>query len=451
LEVEKETLNGKFSTDDINIQIDAVNAEIKAVKDTIAHKKNDVADAIYDAVRNAKNTITSDTKDLKEHTLLNLDNETELSDLESNVKLYVSRIMSKYHSVYSDALNMLETEFRNAIRRNVEGSINIINKQLGSICNGDSLLSEVIEIDNSHFNADFDLSKYDAEIAAKQEERKVVLDKQYQAEDDQFRASRIEVQIQNIDNAIQSLDEQHRVTIASMQDPGVKTHKEWVEREYRKGERSIFNPRRWFGSKWKTEIQQYQEEVPDYTEHNFYIQQKATLEKEHKERVLEFESKKQRLEESMSICLQGSSNARKFQNDREELEREISELQAERKEKLEKVIKKQLTEAKRYVESIFDSLEKESRKQAIKSITEKEDELTKLAMNVLEGEIKEELEIKTKKLEALKSKMALAEKDKVERLQKIEDALAALNSLEDKAAAVRVTIDSIETDTIKEQ
>lgn len=450
LEVEKETLNGKFSTDDINIQIDAVNAEIKAVKDTIAHKKNDVADAIYDAVRNAKNTIKSDTKDLKENTLRNLDNETELSDLESNVKLYVSRIMSKYHSVYSDALNMLETEFRNAIRRNVEGSINIINKQLSSICNDDTHLSEVIEIDTSHFNAEFDLSKYDSEIIAIQEERKTILEKQYRAEDDQLEAERIKAKIERIEAFIQSENEEFIIAKGGLHDPGVGTRKELKTRDILVKRRWI-NPKRWLGKKYDTDIQQYEAEVPDYTAHNFYLQQKEELEDEHRKKLGEYEDKRAQLEEKLSACISGSRDAQRFQFERENLEREISELQAERKEKLETVIKNQLTIAKKYVEEVFESLESDSRKQAINSITEKEELLSQLAMSILEGEIKEELEIKTKKLEALKSKMALAEKDKVERLQKIEDALAALNSLVDKAAAVRVTIDSIETDTIKEQ
>ena len=72
-------------------------------------------------------------------------------------------------------------------------------------------------------------------------------------------------------------------------------------------------------------------------------------------------------------------------------------------------------------------------------------------MNILEGEIKEDLEIKTKRLEALKAKMALAEKDKNERIQKVEDALSALTSLVEKAESVRFAINSIETDVIKEQ
>jgi hypothetical protein len=236
-----------------------------------------------------------------------------------------------------------------------------------------------------------------------------------------------------------------------MHDPGVKYRKEWKEREFRKSERSIFNPRRWFGSKWKTGIQQYQEDVPDYTDHNLYLEQRAMLEKEHQERVHELEDKKLRLEEKMSGFLKGSRDARKFQVEREELEREISELRSERNEKLDKAIKSQLVKAKAYVESIFQSLEKESREQAIQSIYEKEKQLTELAMNILEGEIKEELEIKTKKMEALKAKMALAEKDKNERIQKIEDALSALTSLVEKAESVRFAINSIETDVIKEQ
>ena len=452
LNIEKETLNGKFSTDEINEQIDAVQEEIKGVKETISHKKDDVVNAIEDAIRNAKNSVTSDTKDLKEQTLLCLDNETALSDLESNVQLYVSRIMSKYQSVYSDALSMLETEFRNAIRRNLEGSVAIINKQLSSVCDSENLLLlKAIEIDTSHFNADFDLSKYDLDIASKQEERKNVLESQYKAEDDQYASERLENKIQKIENSIQEAKSQHNTAMNSLQDPGVSMRKEWREREFRTTERSIFNPKRWFGSKWKTEIQQYQEDVPDYTAHNFYIQQKAELEKQHQERMQELEITRQKFENQISEFVKGSRDARKFQIEREELERQIEELRTERDKKLDKAIKKQLKTARLYIESIFESLEKDSRAQAIKSINDKEEQLTKMALDILEGEIREELEVKTKKLESLKSKVALAEQGKNERLLKIDEAYSALSDLVEKAEAVRAAIDSTETDIIKEQ
>ena len=452
LNIEKETLNGKFSTDEINEQIDAVQEEIKGVKETISHKKDDVVNAIEDAIRNAKNSVTSDTKDLKEQTLLCLDNETALSDLESNVQLYVSRIMSKYQSVYSDALSMLETEFRNAIRRNLEGSVAIINKQLSSVCDSENLLLlKAIEIDTSHFNADFDLSKYDLDIASKQEERKNVLESQYKAEDDQYASERLENKIQKIENSIQEAKSQHNTAMNSLQDPGVSMRKEWREREFRTTERSIFNPKRWFGSKWKTEIQQYQEDVPDYTAHNFYIQQKAELEKQHQERMQELEITRQKFENQISEFVKGSRDARKFQIEREELERQIEELRTERDKKLDKAIKKQLKTARLYIESIFESLEKDSRAQAIKSINDKEEQLTKMALDILEGEIREELEVKTKKLESLKSKVALAEQGKNERLLKIDEAYSALSDLVEKAEAVHAAIDSTETDIIKEQ
>ena len=452
LNIEKETLNGKFSTDEINEQIDAVQDEIKGVRETISHKKDDVVNAIEDAIRNAKNSIISDTKDLKEQTLLCLDNETGLSDLESNVQLYVSRLRSKYQSVYSDALSMLETEFRNAIRRNLEGSVAIINKQLSSVCDSEnSLLLKAIEIDTSHFNADFDLSKYDMDIASKQEERKNLLKSEYKAEDDQYASERLENKIQIIENSIQEAKSQHNTAMNSMQDPGVSTRKEWREREFRTKERSYFNPKRWFGGKWKTEIQQYQEDVPDYTAHNFYIQQKAELEKQHQERMQELKIKRKKLENQKSEFVRGSRDARKFQIEREELERQIEELRAERDIKLDKAIKKQLKNARLYIESIFESLEKDSRAQAIKSINDKEEKLTKMALDILEGEIREELEVKTKKLESLKSKVALAEQGKNDRLVKIDEAYSALSDLVEKAEAVRAAIDSTETDIIKEQ
>lgn len=452
LNVELETLSGKFSTEDISEQIDLVNTEIKGVKDTISHKKNDVANAIYDAVRNAKNTIISDTKDIKEQTLLSLNNETALSDLESNVNLYVSRIKSRYQSIFSDALSMLETEFRSAVRRNIEGSIAIINKQLSSVCDSDNvLLLETIKIDNSHFNAELDLSKYDSEIAQKQVERKAALENQYKAEDNQFRVERLETQIQNVETSIRSAKEYHMTTLAGIQDPGVRIRKVWKERECRTTERSIFNPKRWFGSKWNTGIQQYEDEVPDYTAHNLYLEEKARLENEHQEHITELEEKKYLLEEKMGGFLKSSREARKFQIEREELERTISELRSERNEKLDKAIKNQLRKAKAYVESIFESLEQDNRKKAIQLISEKEASLTQMAMDILENEIKDELEIKIKKMEALKTKLSLAENDKNERLDKINLALSALSELVEKAEAIRTTIESIETDIIKEQ
>ena len=236
-----------------------------------------------------------------------------------------------------------------------------------------------------------------------------------------------------------------------MQDPGVRIRRVWREREFRTTERSLFNPKRYISGKWKTEIQQYQEDVPDYTEHDLYKQQKAEFEKEHQERIQELEYRKLQVEEKMSGCMSGSRNARKFQIDREELEREIEKLQAEREEKLDRAIKNQLRTAKAYIESIFESLETESRKQILQAILEKEPHLSQIAMQILEEEIKDELDTKIKRLEALKEKIALAEKDKYERIQKIGEAQSAMTALLENAEAVRMAIESIETDVIKEQ
>ena len=167
------------------------------------------------------------------------------------------------------------------------------------------------------------MSKYDLDIASKQEERKNVLESQYKAEDDQYASERLENKIQKIENSIQEAKSQHNTAMNSLQDPGVSMRKEWREREFRTTERSIFNPKRWFGSKWKTEIQQYQEDVPDYTAHNFYIQQKAELEKQHQERMQELEITRQKFENQISEFVKGSRDARKFQIEREELERQI--------------------------------------------------------------------------------------------------------------------------------
>jgi hypothetical protein len=452
LDIEKETLDGKFSSEDLNDQIDALNTEIKSVKETIESKKQDVENAIYDAIRNAKNTIISDTKDLKDQSLLNLDSETDLSDFESNVKLYVSRINAKYQSVYSDALSLLETEFRNAVRRNVDGSIAIINKQLSSICSGENqLLLQAIEIDSSHFNADFDLSKYDEEIAAKQAERKVALENQYIAEDKRDEAERTGSEIKRVETLIDVENVQHGTSMSTLHDPGVQKRIERREREIRTKERSWWNPKRWFGNKWHTSIEQYDEEIPDYTEHNLYRQKKAELEKEHQDRMLELETRKQELEEKMSVLLKGSREARKFQIDREELEEQIAKLHKERDEKLDNVIKKQLKKARAYVENIFNSLELYSRKQAIQALNDKETILCEMAMQILEGEIKDELDIKMKKLESLKKKMTQAEQDKNQRLQKIESVRAELKVLAEKAVALHDEIDSIVTDKISEQ
>jgi hypothetical protein len=346
---------------------------------------------------------------------------------------------------------LLETEFRNAVRRNVDGSIAIINKQLSSICSDENqLLLKAIEIDSSHFNADFDLSKFDEEIVAKQAERKEALEGQYRAEDDQFDAERISSQIKYIEKSMDVANDQYRTSM-SPHDPGVKMRTERREREIRTKERSWWNPKRWFGNKWHTSIEQYDEKIADYTEHNFYIKQKAELKKEYQDRMLDLETKRQELEDKKSGLLKGSRDARKFQIDREELEEQIAKLREERDEKLDSVIKKQLKKARAYVESIFNSLERDSRKQALQALADKETKLCEMAMEILESEIKDELDIKMNKLESLKKKMTLAEQDKDKRLQKIESVRAELKALADKAVALHDAIESIETDKISEQ
>lgn len=283
--------------------------------------------------------------------------------------------------------------------------------------------------------------------------RKKARDAQYKAEDDQYVLERIESKIKKVENSMESAKEEYKTNLKNEvgEDPGVWMRKERREREIRTKERSIFNPRRWFGNKWKTKIEQYDVDIPDYSLQDHYKKEKGEYDMKHQIRMQELKDKKSKLEEQMIGFLRGSREARKFKIECDELEDEITKLRKERDQKLNEVIKKQLRKAKKYVEEVFSILERNSRNQAIQSLTEKEEELNQLAMQILEGEIKEDLDIRMKKLENLKAKMALAEKDKEQRLQNIEKANAALNALFVKAEALEEKINSIETDKIKEQ
>lgn len=453
LNTEKEALEGKFSSKEIDNQIEIITNEIKELKSTISTKKDDVGNAILDAVRNTKNSIKSDTKDLKEETIRNLECETSLIDLEDNAKNYVARIQSRYQSIYSDALIELESEFRNAIKRNIDGSVTAINKHLKDICSTSENISlGGIELDSSHFNADIDFEKYDSKIEELKKERKEALEKQYDAEDKVLEEEATKKRIKDIERNKSQETEIYKYNSASLTDPGVSYRTEYTEREFRTGsKRSWINPKRWFNGAYEIRIERIEEKVADYTEHNHYLEEKERLTNVYNEKIRQLNENISKLEENLLSAQNNKSQARRYKIMKEELDQQIREQREEKDRLLSQAIHKQIVKAKTYIKDVFNDLEKNSRTIILNIISNKEEELIMLAEMVLEGEIKEELQLKTKKLESLKKELELAENEKEERLQKIGEAISALQNLNEKADALRNNIEQIETDIIDEQ
>lgn len=453
LNTEKKALEGKFSSNEIDNQIEIITNEIKELKSTISTKKDDVGNAILDAIRNTKNSIKSDTKDLKEETIRNLECETSLIDLEDNAKNYVARIQSKYQSIYSDALIELESEFRSAIRRNIDGSVIAINKHLKDICSTSENISlGGIELDSSHFNVDIDFSKYDSKIEKLKKERIEALEKQYDAEDKALEKEAIKKEIEKIKRDLAIENEIYKNNSVSLSDPGVNYRTEYTEREFRTGsKRSWINPKRWFNGAYEIRIERIEEKVADYTEHNHYLEEKERLTNVYNEKIRQLNENISKLEENLLSAQNNKSQARRYKIMKEELDQQIREQREEKDRLLSQAIHKQIVKAKTYIKDVFNDLEKNSRTIILNIISNKEEELIMLAEMVLEGEIKEELQLKTKKLESLKKELELAENEKEERLQKIGEAISALQNLNEKADALRNNIEQIETDIIDEQ
>lgn len=452
LEAEKETLNGKYSSDEINEQISKVQEEIKNIKSTIEAKKVDVERTISDAVRNAKNSIKSDTKDIKNAILSNLECETEMTSLENNASNYVSRIVSKYDSTLSDALSDLESEFRSAIRMNIEGSISIINEKLRSgFDSNDSIMIKNVEIDMSKFSGVIDLDKYDKEIAELKEARSVAQTNQYEAEDKADKQTIIEKELTRVQQEIIDAKNQRNYQVGSMADPGV-SYKDVVTQKEMLGEkRGWWNPGRWFGNKYKKHIETFTEKVPDYTAHYQYLEEKKQVEEQYNRTIRELELKKSEIESRYVSGAGSASSARRYQFEKEELDKKIEETREERDREFEDKLKMQVKSAKEYLKGVFDDLENNARKQALDAIGDREGQLVNIAMEILEEEIKDELKAKSDKLSNLSKKLELAENEKEARLHKINSALTALKNLQTKASNVYDDINGIETDVIKEE
>ena len=453
LKAESETLNGKYSSTDINDQINGISDEIKNVKRTIVSKKNDVENAIYDAVRNAKNTIKSETKDIKNYVLSNLGNDYEIVSLEKNAKNYVARIVSRYDATFSVALSELESEFRSAIRRNIEGSISIINQRLKSVCEGkDTILIQNVEIDPSRFGGEINLDKYDKEILDLKNARKEAQNKQYAEEDKVDQLSSVQKRIDNIEQQINAVKTERISELSGITDPGVQYRDEVKQHKVFGEKRGWWNLCRLFGDKdkYKSHMETYTEKVPDYTAHKCYLEEKQEVEQRYAESINDLQRAKAELESKYESMSASTSVARRYQSEKEDLDRQISEKREERDREFEEKLQEQVKSAKDYLKEIFDDLEKNTRKNAIQGIDDMESQLIELAIDVLEGEIKEELQSKEAKLNNLKQKLELAEKDKEDRLTNIQSALASLEDLKEKAMSVQNVINSIETDVIEE-
>lgn len=438
LQEENETLRGKFSTEEIDLQIEAVTDELNKANATIKENKSKIDDRIYEAIQNAKNAIKSQTKDLKDNTLKGINSATEIEILEHNSQQVVNSLIQKYNSIYFDVINELQSEFKKLVGFYANDAISEISKKVDNDTNTTLNLGDT-SIDKKFFDIDLDFSKYEEEFERLNNQIDELYDKQSKSLIEEETRSRIEKMILETQERLERNENKYNNMINALGDrPKVEDVVTTVNEK-----RGWWNPARWFGHDYRYETLY----TKDDTAQKQYDEDKKRIQNQYEDKNNSIERELEDLRTKLGdLPMSRTSNV---QHKIDRLEKEKERLDEKKRRELGKAIKTKMEGAQGYLSAFFDDIEAKSRKKMLESVQAKEDAYLALGLMIAEQELKGVLDEKKKKLENLKNKRQMAEDDKVKTIVSNETTITSLSNLLMKAKDVLAAIESIETDTIK--
>lgn len=436
-------LESKVSADDIQEKINALDEEVKGIEEKVKNIRANVFTDINTIIKKTTNAIIAGTKNICDNYFNRISNEEEIEDLEDNYQRYINQIQSEYFDVYNRELEEMEANFKQMIvskfDKNIEGITNYLNQNVYS--DGNDCPKLDIKIDTSIFNINYSLDDYkqkaDAIISemAKTGKDEDALDTQLirakrnksELDDLKYERDRLEKLMKDQLIAIGP-----RPNINTLQGTEIDHAWEWF----------LFIPYH------RIAIEKPYTKTDDTAQRN-YDNICTEIREEYTIKIRAIEEKMASIPKDDIAEIE--SQKRQKAKQQQKLEKNLTEAKEEYLKNSAEARKRRAKKAKAYLQNVIDESLNKSRTALINSLKGYKTLMSEKAQFVIKNNLEDVFYKKRKELEDLKrlQESDIAEKEKVVIAKKAFYERASV--LVEKAQSLSNKINSIETDTIKNQ
>lgn len=428
--------------DEIRMSINQLHDELKSLNLNLNNSKVGLDQKLYDLVREIEDDIKAETEELKSECISKVSSAEDLEELESNAQIYISRIQSKFYSLFEKSCSKIERAFYQLVKDNYMGNAREINDRWNSIDKNDEPQLVKVSLDDSKFNVDVDIDN----LMQRRNEYLADLDKKESRLDsleiEMIHAKHREAQRESLQKMKERIHEQSNAEIKGLGTrPDVSYHTDY-KNEKVGGVKGFFKWI-WTGNRMK----QVPIEVTDTSSRDQYDEERQRIEAEKRAQIDECERKLNAIQgiSSAQVELEKRSLLREI----ERKEAELRDLEEQYRKKCEKARKKQEKAAKSYVEGIVDDLQKDNIDKIITSLRNSKDMMSDVILDVVQLQLTDAIKRKEDELAIREKQLSSSQEEKSQLMQNLKATADVIDGILLKANDYANEIKEIETDKIE--
>lgn len=439
-DLEENTDGKKFAEEIANLQ-----SEIDGLEKNLKDKESGLTSKIKDLIRNTTNDIKARSLEIRDEYIKSLDQistaDAELEDLQHDYKSYIAQMNMQFNQEFADALENANENYKDIII----GEFADIAKDIEGRLNGTSVdgsLNVNFKIDDSYFDQDIDLSKYNEKMEALRDE---INDLEAESDNNESKIAQAEENQTKADRYGKEIANANTQKTAEIQVLGGRPKIERYTKTRKERHWGLGGILKWIWNGNPGRDVPY--EVEDDSAVRQYESDKAEIEEKYNSEIEEAKSKLQAL---------GDTDSRKYQIRKQQLDRKmerkrdaLAELEKEQDAYIEKDKRRAIRKAQNYINNCDQEIFDKTRKQIIDKLHAQQDTMTKEALAIIQDTLAKDINSKKSVLEKRKEILEKGGEEKAAQLEKDKQLRESIAGVLREQFDCEDMLNSIEVDTIE--
>lgn len=445
---EIEILSQKTDTAEIDNRIADTSSALKELEKQIENNKLEIGKKVSGILEEIKESIITKIDKQATKQLEELDTVDDLDELNCIVQNFESKFLSRIKLIAQDQDEEFRYKLNSLIQMEYLNQSDAILENLGNI-NSEIKIEGVNHFSNQEYGLNIGIKEINEKVKILENELREAEEKADRISDDFMKAKIAERQIEEMKSEIHSLNESKDIIEAQML-PSIERYTEEVPNKKHFTDHGLLG---WvivglFGEKQKTHMEQKIDSTA-YDDAKVH-QQSKVAEKEKQINLLKSEidklvSENQTTSEALEIKrIKQNSIVNEL---RERITEENNNVKKEIEDKYKSVIKRCKYDLQDYCDEISSSV----KSQIVNQLRNSKQTYITAILNILEANLKQEINEKKEYLESLKQQINTSAENKAKHIEELNNKIDLLNQLLSETSDFMAELKAIDSDVITEE
>jgi GTPase SAR1 family protein len=440
----KQDLSETQDTQLIELEMSELETEIRQIEEKLTEKKQELFEEINKIVKETKESLKSKTYTLKQRLMNDVNDWTDLDQVQMDVGSFNKRILRQYHQLAENVHQEFLDEFSELLRGRYKEYQHQIENEISAKHEGiEFKLSGKLEADSFDFHFGLDeyrnrKDSFERELDELEAQISAVTNERLQA--DELRSKKVE-----LETKLDDTKQREFTYLAALGPrPGTDRHaEEFTERKWRGGLGGFF------GNIFKGK--------KEVTRISYYTDDSARMDYDERVQKIEDQFDQEALELKLKMDMIGDSekSPEQYRHALTQLEK-INMKKRQERDQFEEEFKKEfqkkhaavLRKVRNEIEDYIDGLEKDAEEGFIKQLRSQRNQLCDIAVDIIQSNLQHLIAQKQHQLDLRKQQLESSVEEKEAIIQRCDEEINEIHSLLIDAVSLATELEFAEVDTI---